>query len=366
MDDSSERGRRSDLASRLVRFVFVGFAVVFAAGTGGCIGFVPDLDLFPDTRRGIVRHDQVWEGIQHVTGDLVIRGAEVRIRCGTHIQVANAAQIEIGRDARLVSAGRTGCPVVWTTQQDGPKPGDWGAIEVRDGGGFTATRTELEYGGADGAVVQVRAGGGADFEDVTFRRAAEGGLEVRPGGELERADQLEFVSVQGDSVRLPIDQLGRVRAPSFSDSRRSIVAFGGVVDESVRWNFPFLSIEIVGDVRIRARASIGEETRVRLFPYTVVTVESGGAIRALGDGRLSYRAKHRWVHLAFGPESRLEITSSAESDNLLRWTVLSGTGELKVADRASIRFDRAKVFGERCPSETVAEADEITSRRGCG
>lgn len=338
--------------------LFAGLVATVAAAVPVCSALVPE------PHRGTIRGSQTWSGLHRISDDLVVRGGQIRLRCGTHVEMAPGTTVEVVDGGRIVSDGRPGCPVVWTSSAREPASGDWGGLVVRSGGELEVRETTVEYAGGGGAAIRVLDGGRAELQRTAVRSAPGGGLEVRPGGELEAAAGLEFSELQGDPVRAPADQLDVVEAPVLEGTPRSIVVLGGTVARPATWNFPGMTLQVVGDVHVRARTEVTAETSMYLFSDSTVSVESGGALRAVGGDDLGYGARRQWVRLNFGPESRLTIRRSSGPENLFRWVVVGGAGTFEVDEGADVEFEHARFVDAKCAGAATPSA--ASARRPCG
>lgn len=321
--------------------------------------------LVPDVHRGTIETDQTWTGLHRISGDVVVRGADVHLRCGAHVEMGPGASLEVAAGGEIVSKGQSGCPVVWTTGSSQPEAGDWDGIVVTSGGRLEARHTTVAYAGGGGAALRILDGGQTALERLAIRHAATGGLEVRPGGELVRARGLEFSQLEGDPVRAPAGPLDVLEQPVFENTPRSIVVLGGEVAEPAKWSFPGTTLQVVGSVRLRAVTELTAETSLYLFPDSSITVGSGGALRAVGSAGLSYSARRRWVRLYFGPESRLTIRRSASPQNLFRWAMIGGAGRFRVEQGADVQFEHTRRLQDRC-GHYILHATAGSDRHSCG
>jgi len=338
----------------------VGPLALFACLVAAVAAAVPVFSaLVPEVHSGTIRGSQTWSGLHRISDDLVVRGGQVRVRCGTHVEMAPGTTVELVDGGRVVSDGRPGCPVVWTSSSRKPTSGDWNGLVVRAGGELDARKTEIAYAGGGGAAVRVLEGGRASLERTVVHSAPGGGLEVRPGGELASAEGLQFWELQGDPVRVPADQLDVVEAPVLEETARTIVVLGGTVGRPATWEFPGMTLQVVGDVHVRAPTEVAAETSMYLFADSTVSVESGGAIRAVGGDDLGYGERRQWVRLNFGPESRLTIRRSSGPENLFRWVVVGGAGTFEVDEGADVEFENARFVD----SEYAGVVDLAASHR---
>lgn len=82
--------------------------------------------------------DTVWEGEVLVDGILTVAmGATLEIRPGTRVRFtrfdSNADQIgehEIFIQGRLIARGTAAAPIIFTSAEENPRPGDWGALNM--------------------------------------------------------------------------------------------------------------------------------------------------------------------------------------------------------------------------------------------
>ncbi|MFB6374012.1 MAG: hypothetical protein ABEN55_13075, partial [Bradymonadaceae bacterium] len=273
--------------------------------------------------RGAITEQQEWSGLHRVTGDLVVDGAELRVRCGTMIRVEPGATVRVRSGGHIASEGREGCPVTWTSTAGGDG-GRWNGIAVQEGGRLSAQWSTFRYAGRYGAAIHVARGGAASFAGSRIENAVHGGLSVDDGGELATSEGIAFASVAGVPIRVPASEIGAIVSPDLAASAGPIVVHGGLVDTSTDWAFPGHTVELVDDVRVRAELTVTAETRLEFGIGARMVLEGGGTFRARGDERLGYGSAHRYVHLVFQSGSGIDVRKSAGAGNRLEWVLIGG------------------------------------------
>ncbi len=324
--DTPRNRRRMALATALAAFAL-----------GGCT------ELFTPTHAGELEHNVVWAGVHRLTDDLVVQGASLRLECGARIEAEPGVTIHVRDGGQIVSSGRPGCPVTWTRADSA---GHWNGLSVERGGTFAGAFSRISYAGRYGAAMHVERGGRVDLYETAIRHSADDGLSVDDEGRIARADRLEFSEIHGLSLRVPASELGAIQRPAIDESAGRIVAHGGLIDRRTSWDFPNRSIELVDDVRVRDRLEITAETRVEFGIGARMSIEAGGRLRAVGNARLGYDARHRYVRLSFQPGSSIAFREDAGSGSRLEWVLFEGpaarpTPPLHVADPAAVTVARS-------------------------
>jgi hypothetical protein len=137
---------------------------------------------------GNIDADTTWtcDKIYRLAPDthIFVNGATLTIEPGTTIQGLSGSALVIEKDAKLMASGTADAPIVFTSNQDSPAPGDWGGIVFLgeavinlDGGigqaeGFPTAPT---YGGDDPA---------HDCGTLEYARVEYAGFAISDGNEL--------------------------------------------------------------------------------------------------------------------------------------------------------------------------------------
>jgi hypothetical protein len=146
----------------------------------------PNATIVPVT--GDINEDTTWtcDNIYRIAPDthVFVNGAVLTIDPGTTIQGTSGSALVIEKDSRIEAEGTASAPIVFTSLQDSPAPGDWGgvvllgaAIVNLDGGlgqaeGFAQAPT---YGGNDAA---------HNCGTLAYVRVEYAGFAISEGNEL--------------------------------------------------------------------------------------------------------------------------------------------------------------------------------------
>ena len=354
-DDSTDGGGET-----MERYLVSGWLVCtlwFAAA--GCQG------VFPQDHSGVIEHNQVWSGVHRIVDDLVVDAAQVRIQCGTHVEVAPGATVEIAGGGQIISSGRPECPVVWTSAAARPRPGDWNGIGVGAGSQFLATDTSIEYAGRHRAALHVAHRARAELERVRIYRSNYDGIRVERNGRLPLAENLRFSRVAETPLHVPAAALGVIENPVFHRSDSRLLVDGGVVTDRTMWDFPDLTVVLRDDVRVRAPIEISADTTLRFQTGARAIVEHGGIIRAKGRRELAYDSPHRFVRLDFQIGSGLEFRGSAGKGSLFRWTVFEGPASLDavplyIGESVEVDIEHSFRQGKTCDPTEESKPEPCT------
>jgi hypothetical protein len=120
--------------------------VAAAAACGGDSGLTGDDTPDPDTMppdpdappggevvhiaEGDITSDQLWEAKNTyvLDGYVFVTGGTLTIEAGTVVKGANGSALTITKDAKINAVGTAAAPIVFTSNQATPAPGDWGGV----------------------------------------------------------------------------------------------------------------------------------------------------------------------------------------------------------------------------------------------
>ncbi len=182
----------STLGVAAVFFIF--FTFVYSGSLGPALASPPaDVLLAPSdnvTHTGYINTNTTWTATTHiVSGKLVISptailtvapGAVVKFTGG-----ANAAARQLEVKGELRSLGTAAQPVIFTSYNASPAPGDWGYVGVSAGGKAALAYTQILYGGAGSSVGALSVTGAGPATSLSMANSvvswsAAAGLKVTP------------------------------------------------------------------------------------------------------------------------------------------------------------------------------------------
>ena len=128
--------------------------------------------------------DQIWKTgeIHCVTGFLSIKEATVTIEPGTEVRLMKNASIEIGfnsGESAIVAEGTSESPILFTSGESNPQPGDWVAIKYLEGATVKNILKHciIEYGGSENftsdhvGMVELKSSGTLKMENTVLRKS---------------------------------------------------------------------------------------------------------------------------------------------------------------------------------------------------
>lgn len=111
-----------------------------------------------DVNRGNITEDTTWKrshGPYYIYGDVIVDGATLTIEAGVEVRFdevkgtggyEDGAEIVVRRGGCIVTQGKSGMPVKFTSANSVKKMGDWGAIIVEYGSQYILNNAIIEYG----------------------------------------------------------------------------------------------------------------------------------------------------------------------------------------------------------------------------
>lgn len=82
----------------------------------------------PTTTHGYLLKPDTWTGEVTLDGPVFVVGTTLTLEPGTTVRAAPGSALVIARGSRLVARGTTEAPIVFTSAEPIPRPGDWGGV----------------------------------------------------------------------------------------------------------------------------------------------------------------------------------------------------------------------------------------------
>jgi hypothetical protein len=119
----------------------------------------------------------------YVLTDLVfVNGATLTIEPGTQVRGLSGSALIIEKDATIMAQGTAAAPIVFTSNQASPAPGDWGGLVL-----IGSATTNIGIGMAEGFPVPPTYGGDDDAHNcgtLSYVRVEYAGFAISEGNEL--------------------------------------------------------------------------------------------------------------------------------------------------------------------------------------
>jgi len=241
-----------------------------------------DLELVPHCTARVDKHYVVGPG-----GRLVLReGVRLAFQKGASLRVDGGV---------LVAKGTARGPVVFTSAEPSPAPGDWGGIVLSRGSHISALEyAVVEYAGgeapdASAALTVLAEAPGFTMDTSIVRRNKRAGMRVVEARSRLHFERNTFESNDGTSLRLPADLMGSLDASRYGDP----VRIRGDITRSQTW--PQLDVPVVamGDLSIASTAKNAPAV-VIIAPRTVVKFAPGTCVHvgSAGEGAIVARRVH--------------------------------------------------------------------------
>jgi hypothetical protein len=135
-----------------------------------------------------INEDTTWscDNIYRLAPDthVFVNGAVLTIEPGTTVQGTSGSALVIEKDSRLEAVGSEDAPIVFTSTQDSPAPGDWGGLVLL---GSAVNNVEGGVGQAEGFAVAPTYGGNDAAHNcgtLAYLRVEYAGFPISEGNEL--------------------------------------------------------------------------------------------------------------------------------------------------------------------------------------
>jgi len=156
-------------------------------GDGECVDpSDPNAPVVPVT--GDINTDTTWtcDNIYRLAPDthVFVNGAVLTVEPGTTVQGTAGSALVIEKDARIEAIGTAEAPIVFTSNQASPAPGDWGGLVLL---GLAVNNLEGGVGQAEGFAIGPTYGGNDDTHNcgsLVYVRVEYAGFAISEGNEL--------------------------------------------------------------------------------------------------------------------------------------------------------------------------------------
>jgi hypothetical protein len=269
---------------------------------------------------GVIAQDAlVQAGCLVTVGEkyVITKGATLTIEPGAKVSFNKGASLEV-QDGAVIAKGSTTEPIVFTSAEAAPAPGDWGGIVfAAKEKSSTLDHVIVEWAGP--AAVRLTADAAKlALVGSTIRHAARIGLTAEAAEPFDQFANNAFDSNGGFAMDVPAAAMGSVKSMTSAEP----VRVHGSVAKSQTW--PQFSGGFVVASLMVASFDPAQSAVLTLAPQTIVRVEPKVAI-AIGD----------YLHAGTIVATRARFTSSAEKPARGDW--------------AGIRF------GRRAPGTAIAD-----------
>ncbi len=258
---------------------------------------------------GVVEHDATWAitGAPYLVSGLSVSGgnsaATLEFGPGVEVRFSTDGTLIVGNNGGLRVAGSEEDPVVFTSENSAPEPGNWNEIRFQDGSIGTSNSLDhvmVRNGGAgDLGMIFVESGASVAVTNSVLERSSGPGMVVQNGGVLRTFEGNALVDNEGTALRLSADAVGSLGAGVYSPNGiDGIYVDGGVLTTDAGWathDAPYLIEE---NVRLDAPAG-----------SAVLTVDAGAQL-LLGPGVQIRVEDHAALALAGTEQARIRLASS--------------------------------------------------------
>ena len=253
-----------------------------------------------DVVGGTVAESGVWADLgapYRILGDVVVEGAassaDLVVSPGTVFRMAPEVAIVVGRGgpASFDATGTVDAPIVFTSEQAVPQPGDWeGIIIDGNAGPSTFEFVEVSYGGdytTNGSAtveagVGVIAGARATVRFSSFLFNDNSGIRFDGDGEAILFHDNTFLGNEADGIRAQANALGTLEGPNSFGAGEVVRVDGDVVDTSATWDALGAPYRVIADIYVEsstdpAVVTVSPGARFEMQPETAIVVGRNGA-----------------------------------------------------------------------------------------
>lgn len=266
--------------------------------------------------------------VADVTRDVLIeRGATLTVEPGVTLRFQPSAYLEIGHQgSRLVARGTREQPIVFTSAQPSPKPGDWVGLILDDavGEGTVLEHAIVEYGGREShggqaALTAFRAfpPGRVAVRDVTFRKNLVPISNLHEGATFA-AFERNVLTANTRAMRARVDVLAALGAGNELGDGVEIVG-GTVRHKGTLRKGTYRVVEPIyvnGDAADVASLTIAKGTELRFASKTWLETGTAGPAELLASGVTFTSGESApkagdWVGLIFGDKTRRGVVNDS-------------------------------------------------------
>ncbi|MBP2832204.1 PKD domain-containing protein [Aquimarina sp. U1-2] len=201
---------------------------------------------------GIISKDEVWkEGEHFITGGLIIHakvtiepGAIIRINPGIPIIFVESQDAKTGTNASVYAVGTPEKPIVFTSSQDNPSPGDWGEFSF---GKHSLIETSVfeyctfEYGGKSingigpRPMVSIVDQGRVSFNHCTFRYSEGYAIQLDEKSTFEKFSNNTVADNGSYDINISGNSAGSIEDNNNIEGKGILISIHRIT-ETVNWS----------------------------------------------------------------------------------------------------------------------------------
>lgn len=319
-----------------------------------------------------ITRDTQWGGVVLVESGFDITARLVLEPC-TRIELGPNVLINVADGGSIVAIGEEDCPIVFTSSQPTPAPGDWQRLDLwASSANDTAfEHVRFEYGGSDRyGAVWMQSGATASYSDVEVVGTTDVGLHFEADARLVDFRGMRFSDIGGHLAQMGMEAAGvadDVTALDNVQSPRLLVVYTNM-DEDV--TFTPLSVPYeLDDQDVSGTWTVEPGTTVQFAPDALIQVQDGGTIVADGTPDAPVVFESAKSSPAAGDWARFNLWASSSNGNAFRHAVVrhggsnARYGALWVQSGASVELDTV-TFESNGVCDVAAEVDSVLSATG--
>jgi hypothetical protein len=275
---------------------------------------------------GAIRSTVAWEdlGVPYVmeTGVLDIAAetgsAQLTLTEGVELRMAPGGRITVGTDGGLRTRGTSVNPVVITSSEPSPAPGDWAYIEFLAESADSSNElehTEVRYaGGAGYGSLWIDSGASVAVTDSRVSDSAHYGIEVVNGGMLRDFTGNTLVDNTLAPLKIPSNAGGAIGVGTYAPNDvEGIHINASVLDDDATWLDLGVPWVTTGDLAIAASSGgsailtvaagnelrIGEGDRVSVYDSGALILDGTASNHVLVRSAKANPAAGDWLYIEF-------------------------------------------------------------------
>lgn len=267
---------------------------------------------------GVITEEVTWHnlGVPYIADSFSITNdgtsASLTLQPGVVLKLNARATISVNANGSLKAEGTATEPVVITSANASPAPGDWNSIEVYStatSNGLVFEHAIVEYGGGDGyGALWLDVGASISITNSTIRRSAHVGVQATHDSNRFRAFSGNVITENARPLEVHPNMVADIGAGDFTGNDDDIIE---VVDGGVERNSTWRPLGVPYRANHGFWVGGGDSN-------AVLTVEAGTTIMLGSDAVLRV---YRNGGLTFdgSAEARITITSDDDPPNAGDW-----------------------------------------------
>jgi hypothetical protein len=326
----------------------------------------------------IVAGDETWGAGRHLVQDYLAIEGEVIVEPCAVVMMAPGAMVMVQNGGSLRMEGTAEAPILVTSANEDPAPGDWNAIA------FYGTSSDdnvlrhvtVEHGGGGGqGQLWIDNGAALSMSDSTSRDSDRFGLELSAGGEVRDFTGNTLVDNHLGPVRLSANAVDALGPGTYGPNEVEGIVIGyESLDHDAQWEDLGVPYRVEEGMRVEtlagsANLTITAGTTLALGPTATLAIGDHGGLHLAGEAGARVTVRSAKEPAAAGDWAYIELAAGSNAPaNRFEHVDISGGGgsvfgQVYVATGAELTLDDVtfSASGQACDITTDGALQETDS-----